>query len=124
MAVLRHSAYNNCGPLYPVALAFSPLKKVHPVDQPISVHMDGSSIEPVDQPISAHLDGSSIEGAACCGQWSVERKFQLLSISWASVAECVECRAASQDFKSQEFKSHRNHDLLNSVCICMWYFDL
>ena len=100
MAVLRHSAYNNCGPLYPVALAFSPLKKVHPVDQPISVHMDGSSIEPVDQPISAHMDGSSIEGAACCGQWSVERKFQLLSISWASVAECVECRAASQDFKS------------------------
>ena len=99
MAVLRHSAYNNCGPLYPVALAFSPLKKVHPVDQPISACMDGSSI-PVDQPISAHMNGSSIEGAACCGQWSVERKFQLLSISWASVAECVECRGASQDFES------------------------
>ena len=122
MAVLRHSAYNNCGPLYPVALAFSPLKKVHPVDQPISVHMDGSSIEPVDQPISAHMDGSSIEGAACCGQWSVERKFQLLSISWASVAECVECRAASQDFKSSSPIGIM--DLLNSVCICMWYFDL
>ena len=84
MAVLRHSAYNKCGPLYPVALAFSPLKKVHLVDQPIS----------------AHMDGSSIEGAACCGQWSVETKFQLVSISWASVAECVECRGASQDVES------------------------
>ena len=70
------------------------------MDQPISVHMDGSSIEPVDQPISAHMGGSSIEGAACCGQWTVERKFQLLPISWASVAECVECRPASQDFES------------------------
>ena len=104
-----------------MALAFSPLKKVHPVDQPISVHMDGSSIEPVDQPISAHMDGSSIEGAACCGQWTVERKFQLLSISWASVAECVECRAASQTSRVQV---HRSHDLLNCVCICMWYLDL
>ena len=81
MAVLRHSAYNKCGPLYPVAFAFSPLTKVHLVDQPISAHMDGSSI-PVDQPISACMDGSSIEGAACCGQWSVETKFQLYQTSW------------------------------------------
>ena len=84
--------------------------------------MDGSSIEPVDQPISAHVDGSSIEALPVVGQWTVERKFQLLSISWASVAECVECRAASQDFESSS--PIGSHDLLNCVCICMWYFDL